>query len=241
MVQPGETDPFDSNAAPTCAVDGTMRAPVPIESVRGRLTHDAPLAKFVWFKSGGHADWLFEPADLDDLKGFFERLGGDIPLMALGVGSNMIIRDGGVPGVVVRLGEPFSDVEVTGPTTLRAGAGAPASKVARRAAKAGIDGLAFLTGIPGSVGGAIRMNAGGAYGEIGPLVEWIERIDPGSPARDAGLRTGDVLVRIGGLRVWTPEDVARVLAERSPGESVAIEARRYARRVKTEATLVGAR
>ncbi|MEM9500709.1 MAG: UDP-N-acetylmuramate dehydrogenase [Pseudomonadota bacterium] len=163
MVQPDDIDNLDNGMAPTCAVEGSNSAPVPLEGIRGRLSCKAPLAKYVWFKSGGEADWLFEPADVDDLMEFCERLGGELPIMALGVGSNMIIRDGGVPGVVVKLGKSFSEVEVTGETTLTAGAAAPANMVARRAAKAGIDGLAFLTGIPGSVGGVTRMN-GGCYG-----------------------------------------------------------------------------
>ncbi len=163
MVQPDDAPNHDNGMAPDCAVEGAATAPVPIEGIRGRLTQDAPLAKYVWFKSGGHADWLFEPADADDLKAFCERLDGDMPVMALGVGSNMIIRDGGVPGVVIKLGKEFANVEVTGPTTLKAGAAAPVSIVSRRAGKAGIDGLAFFTGIPGSVGGVTKMN-GGCYG-----------------------------------------------------------------------------
>lgn len=163
MVQPGDWMDGDDGMAPTCAVEGGVAAPVPLEGIRGRLTNNAPLANYVWFKSGGKADWLFEPADVEDLRAFCERLDGTIPIMALGVGSNMIIRDGGVPGVVVKLGEPFAEVEVTGETTLRAGAAAPAGKVARRAARAGIDGLTFLSGIPGSVGGVTKMN-GGCYG-----------------------------------------------------------------------------
>jgi len=153
----------DDGMAPTCTVEGDASAPVPIENIRGRLTQNAPLAKHVWFKAGGNADWLFEPADLDDLKTFCESLDGDHPVMALGVGSNMIIRDGGVPGIVIKLGKEFATVEVTGATTVTAGSAAPANMVARRAAKAGIDGMAFLTGIPGSVGGVTRMN-GGCYG-----------------------------------------------------------------------------
>ncbi|MEP3050199.1 MAG: UDP-N-acetylmuramate dehydrogenase [Erythrobacter sp.] len=136
---------------------------MPPKDVRGRLTQNASLAKYVWFKSGGIADWLFEPADVEDLKDFCVRLDGQLPIMPLGVGSNMIIRDGGVPGVVIKLGKEFANVEVTGPTTVQAGAAAPANMVSRRAGKAGIDGLAFLTGIPGSVGGVTRMN-GGCYG-----------------------------------------------------------------------------
>ncbi|MEC7162061.1 MAG: UDP-N-acetylenolpyruvoylglucosamine reductase, partial [Pseudomonadota bacterium] len=84
-----------------------MTAPVDTAGLRGKLTADAPLAKLVWFKSGGAADWLFEPADLADLELFLDRLGGRLPVMALGLGSNMIVRDGGVPGVVIKLGKPF--------------------------------------------------------------------------------------------------------------------------------------
>ncbi len=161
--QPGDVYQSDTGMAPNCDVEGGVSTPVPVENIRGRLTREAPLAKHVWFKSGGKADWLFEPADLEDLKTFIAHLDGNMPLMALGVGSNMIIRDGGVPGVVVKLGKPFTEVEITGETTLQAGAAAPVSIVARRAAKAGIDGLAFFTGIPGSVGGVTKMN-GGCYG-----------------------------------------------------------------------------
>lgn len=162
-MQPGDWNDLDDGSAPTSTVEGAATAPVPVEGIRGRLTREAPLAKHVWFKSGGKADWLFEPADLDDLKSFLEALDGQMPVMALGVGSNMIIRDGGVPGVVIKLGKPFSEIEITGETTLRAGAAAPVSMVARRAGKAGIDGLSFFIGIPGSVGGVTRMN-GGCYG-----------------------------------------------------------------------------
>jgi len=162
MTQPDDASGQDNGMAPDCAVVGGVDTPVPTEGIRGKLTRDASLAKHVWFKSGGNADWLFEPADIDDLRTFCERLDGTLPVMTLGVGSNMIIRDGGVPGVVIKLGKEFADIEVTDPTTLTAGAAAPVSIVARRAAKAGID-LAFFIGIPGSVGGVTRMN-GGCYG-----------------------------------------------------------------------------
>lgn len=163
MIQPDDWNDRDNGMAPTCTVEGAADAPVPADMVRGKLTPNAPLDKMVWFQSGGKADWLFEPADKDDLKAFCEHLGGSMPVMALGVGSNMIIRDGGVPGVVIKLGKAFMDVEITGDTTLEAGSAAPVSIVARRAAKAGIDGLSFFTGIPGSVGGVTKMN-GGCYG-----------------------------------------------------------------------------
>jgi len=131
--------------------------------VRGRLTADAPLAPLVWFKAGGTAEWLFEPADAADLGEFLEHLDPEIPVMALGLGSNLIVRDGGVRGVVVRLGKPFATVERVDATTLRCGGGASGILVSSTARDAGIGGVEFLRSIPGTVGGFVRMN-GGAYG-----------------------------------------------------------------------------
>ncbi|TNE43943.1 MAG: UDP-N-acetylmuramate dehydrogenase [Sphingomonadales bacterium] len=131
--------------------------------VRGRLTAGAPLAPLVWFKSGGAAQWLFEPADADDVAAFLRDLPADVPVMALGLGSNLIIRDGGVPGVVVRLGKACGKVEQIAPLTLRCGGGASGIAVSSAARDAGIKGLEFLRSIPGTVGGFVRMN-GGAYG-----------------------------------------------------------------------------
>jgi len=131
--------------------------------VRGKLTRDAPLAPLTWFKTGGPADWLFEPADIDDLTHFLAQLDEGTPVMALGLGSNLIVRDGGVPGVVVRLGKAFAGVEVLRECMLECGGGASGILVASSARDAGIAGLEFLRGIPGTVGGFVRMN-GGAYG-----------------------------------------------------------------------------
>ncbi|WBY08074.1 UDP-N-acetylmuramate dehydrogenase [Sphingomonas sp. 7/4-4] len=131
--------------------------------VRGKLTHGAPLAPLVWFKSGGAAEWLFEPADADDLSDFLFALDPSVPVMGLGLGSNMIVRDGGVPGVVVRLGKPFATVEQLDSTTLKCGGGASGILVSSKARDAGIGGVEFLRSIPGTVGGFVRMN-GGAYG-----------------------------------------------------------------------------
>jgi UDP-N-acetylmuramate dehydrogenase len=130
---------------------------------RGKLTPDAPLAPLVWFKSGGTAQWLFEPKDVDDLADFLDALDGQVPVMALGLGSNLIVRDGGVPGIVIRLGKPFAKVEALDATTLRCGGGASGILVSSTARDAGIAGLEFLRSIPGTVGGFVRMN-GGAYG-----------------------------------------------------------------------------
>jgi len=121
------------------------------------------LAPLVWFKAGGTAQWLFEPRDIDDLSDFLSGLDPAIPVMALGLGSNLIVRDGGVPGVVVRLGKPFAKVERVNATTLRCGGGASGILVSSTARDAGIAGLEFLRSIPGTVGGFVRMN-GGAYG-----------------------------------------------------------------------------
>lgn len=131
-------------------------------SPRGRLTADAPLAPLVWFKAGGCAEWLFEPADVDDLRDFLTALDLAVPVMGLGLGSNMIVRDGGVPGIVVRLGKPFARVAADG-VTLTCGGGASGILVSSTARDAGIAGIEFLRSIPGTVGGFVRMN-GGAYG-----------------------------------------------------------------------------
>ncbi len=129
--------------------------------VRGRLTADAPLAPLIWFKAGGIAETLFEPADVADLSAFLADLPAT-PILPLGLGSNLIVRDGGVAGVTVRLGKAFAGVRLDG-TTIIAGAGAPGIAVASAARDAGLAGLEFLRGIPGTIGGAVRMNAG-AYG-----------------------------------------------------------------------------
>lgn len=142
----------------------TALAPLPTTSeVRGRLTRDAPLAPLVWFKAGGAAEQLFEPADVDDLSAFMSALDQATPVMALGLGSNLIVRDGGVPGVVVRLGKAFAKVERLDSTTLRCGGGASGILVSSTARDAGVGGVEFLRSIPGTVGGFVRMN-GGAYG-----------------------------------------------------------------------------
>jgi UDP-N-acetylmuramate dehydrogenase len=117
----------------------------------------------VWFKSGGSADWLYEPKDVEDLQAFLAALDPQVPVMALGLGSNLIVRDGGVPGVVVRLGKPFAKVAAVDAVTLDCGGGASGILVSSTARDAGIAGLEFLRSIPGTVGGFVRMN-GGAYG-----------------------------------------------------------------------------
>jgi UDP-N-acetylmuramate dehydrogenase len=140
-----------------------MSALATIPRVRGKLTPQAPLAPLVWFKAGGAAEWLFEPRDTDDLSDFLADLDPAVPVMGLGLGSNMIVRDGGVAGVVVRLGKAFATVERIDATTLSCGGGASGILVSSSARDAGIAGMEFLRSIPGTVGGFVRMN-GGAYG-----------------------------------------------------------------------------
>lgn len=130
--------------------------------VRGRLTEDAPLAPVSWFQVGGSAEILFRPADLDDLASFLEAKPADVPVTVIGVASNLLIRDGGVAGVVIRLGRGFVDVKIDN-DVVEAGAGALDINIALACRDAGIAGLEFLCGIPGTMGGALRMNAG-AYG-----------------------------------------------------------------------------
>ena len=140
-----------------------MSAQAILPAVSGKLTPNAPLAPLVWFKSGGTAEWLFEPKDVADLQQFLRELDPAVPVMALGLGSNMIVRDGGVPGVVVRLGKPFAKVDKVADLTLACGGGASGILVSSTARDNGIAGVEFLRSIPGTVGGFVRMN-GGAYG-----------------------------------------------------------------------------
>jgi len=132
-------------------------------SLRGRLTPEAPLKDYTWFRVGGPAEVLYVPADEADLAAFLKSLPAHIPVTMIGLGSNLLIRDGGIEGVVIRLGRGFGEIKIEEGSRLRAGTAVPDVKVARAAADAGIGGLSFYRGIPGCVGGALRMN-GGAHG-----------------------------------------------------------------------------
>jgi UDP-N-acetylmuramate dehydrogenase len=131
--------------------------------LRGRLLANEPLAPLTWFRVGGPAQALFMPEDEEDLAYLLANLASDIPVTVIGLGSNLIVRDGGVPGIVIRLGRGFNEVRVESDHRVRAGTAIPDVRVARAAHDAGIAGLAFMRGIPGAIGGALRMN-GGAYG-----------------------------------------------------------------------------
>ena len=146
--------------------------------VRGRIRADAPLAPTSWFKVGGPADVLFRPADADDLCALLRARPAGVPVTVLGVSSNTLIRDGGVRGIVVKLGRGFTRVEPDGTDGLIAGAGALCATIAQQAEAKALGGLAFLSGIPGTAGGALRMNAGAYGGETGDVVDWAEAVDP---------------------------------------------------------------
>jgi UDP-N-acetylmuramate dehydrogenase len=135
--------------------------------LRGRLVADAPIAEATWFRVGGPAEALFSPADEDDLAYLLSALPGEVPVTTVGLGSNLIVRDGGIAGLVIRLGgRAFGTVDIADDCRLLAGAAAPDQYVAKAAARAGVDGLAFLRGVPGSIGGALVMNAGAHGREV---------------------------------------------------------------------------
>ncbi|MBP6441722.1 MAG: UDP-N-acetylmuramate dehydrogenase [Sphingorhabdus sp.] len=158
--------------------------------VQGRLTQGAPLAPLVWFKSGGCADILFEPKDVADLQSFLRDLDPTAPVMALGLGSNLIVRDGGFRGIVIRLGKAFAKVACTEAMTMECGAGASGILVSSTARDKGISGLEFLRSIPGTVGGFVRMNGGAYGGEVKDI-----------------LRDCDVVMRDGTLVTLPVEDL----------------------------------
>ena len=196
---------------------------VDMPELRGRLSSNQPLAPYTWFRVGGPAQALFSPADEADLGYFLAHLPREIPVTVIGLGSNLIVRDGGVPGVVIRLGgRAFGDIEFLSGHRLRAGTAVPDMKAARAAAEVGIDGLAFLRGIPGSIGGALRMNAGAHGGETTDVLIEARGVD-----------------RAGAIRTFThdemgfsyrhseaPEDVifTSALFQGRPGEPAAIMA-----------------
>lgn len=157
--------------------------------VKGKLTVNAPLGAMTWFGVGGNAEVLFRPEDREDLINFIGKLPADIPVTVLGVASNTIIRDGGIPGVSIRLGRDFAKIEVEGETIV-AGAGALDLNVSLTALQAKIEGLEFLSGIPGTIGGALRMNAGAYGGETAQV-----------------LQSADILFKDGTVKTMTAQDM----------------------------------
>ena len=176
-----------------------------LPALRGTIAADASLAGFIWFRTGGAAEWLVRPADTADLAAFLTALPDGIPVLPVGVGSNLIVRDGGVPGVVIRLPKSFAAVSING-SVVTAGAAAMGITVASAARDAALGGLEFLRGIPGTVGGAVRMNAG-AYGRDvaaclidatvvrrGGTVATLAAAELGFGYRHSGLEEGAVVV-----------------------------------------------
>ena len=156
--------------------------------LRGRLTANEPLAPLTWFRVGGPAQLMFVPADEADLAYFLAHLPRDIPVQVIGLGSNMIVRDGGVPGVTIRLsGRAFGEVAFEDDFAVRVGTGVPDRIVARRAQAAGIDGLAFFVGVPGAIGGALRMNAGAHGGETKDVLVSARGVSRDGTVRDYSL------------------------------------------------------
>ena len=205
-----------------------------LPAVRGTSTADASLADFIWFRTGGAAEWLVRPADLDDLAAFQRALSRDTPLFAIGVGSNLIVRDGGVPGVVIRLSKAFAQVSIEG-TCVRAGAGAMGITVASAARDAGLAGLEFLRGIPGTVGGAVAMNAGAYDRDVASVlveativgrdggIAVLSAADLGFAYRHAALPAGAVVVEalfecIPGDRLAIAAEMDRIAAEREASQ-----------------------
>jgi UDP-N-acetylmuramate dehydrogenase len=186
-----------------------LRALAP--SLRGKLAADVSLAPYTWFRVGGPAEALYSPDDEDDLAYLMQKLPREIPVLAIGVGSNLIVRDGGVRGVVIRLGgKGFGAIATTPDFRVVAGAAALDAQVARAAAEAGVDGLAFLRGVPGSIGGALRMNAGAHGGETRDTLIEARGIDRAGAARHSG----------------APEDVifTRAVFQGRPGDPAVIKA-----------------
>lgn len=149
-----------------------------VSGIRGRLTPDAPMETITWLRAGGPAELLFQPADEDDLSLFLKALPDDVPIMIVGIGSNLLVRDGGIRGVVIRLSaKGFGGVEIVSPTSVRAGAAVPDKRVAAAALEAGIGGFHFYHGIPGAIGGALRMNAGANGVETRERVVSVRALD----------------------------------------------------------------
>ncbi|HZQ12342.1 MAG TPA: UDP-N-acetylmuramate dehydrogenase [Pseudolabrys sp.] len=202
--------------------------------LRGRLIANMALDSQSWFRTGGPAQALYMPADENDLCYFLRNLPAEIPVMVIGASSNLIIRDGGIEGVVIRLGKPFGDIAVEEGHRLRAGCAALDAHVARHARDAGIAGLAFFSGIPGSIGGALRMNGGAFGGETKDVLIEARAID-----RSGNVRTfSNAEMGFSYRNCRAPDDVVFVgaLLQGRPGDPAAIEAEMAEIKRKREAT-----
>jgi UDP-N-acetylmuramate dehydrogenase len=200
--------------------------------LRGTLRQNVSLAPLAWFRVGGPAERLFQPANVEDLAAFLAATPDDVPVLPMGVASNMLVRDGGIAGVVVRFGGPLAKVEIEG-TTLIASAGALDQRVAQEAQRAGLAGIAFMIGIPGTIGGAVRMNAGAFGGETRDRLVWAEALD----RRGRLHRLSNAELGFSYRHSDLPEDwiVVRAAFALEPGDPAAIKARMEAIKAEREA------
>ncbi len=198
---------------------GTLKAEMP--KLRGRLLANQSLSDLTWFRVGGPAQAFFMPDSEDDLAYFLSLCPADTPLTVVGLGSNLIVRDGGVPGVVVRLGRGFNEITVDG-ARVHAGAAVPDVKVARAASDAGIAGLSFFRGVPGAIGGALRMNAGAYGGETKDVLVYANGV-----TRDGDFVTfSNAEMGFAYRHSGVPDDVilTSALFEGKPGDRAVISA-----------------
>ncbi len=198
-----------------------LKAQLP--ELRGRLTAGTTLADITWFRVGGPAEVLFTPADEADLAYFLKNVAADLPVFVIGLGSNLLVRDGGVPGVVIRLGKGFGETKVEPGHRIRTGTAVPDVKLARAAADAGIDGLAFYRGIPGSIGGALRMNAGAHGTETKDVLVSARAVDRAGTIHELSLADmGYTYRHCGVAEDWI---FTEALYQGQPGEPAAIQAK----------------
>jgi len=193
-----------------------------LPKVRGRYEENAPLKDLIWFRTGGPAEVLFRPSDEHDLCGFLKNLSPDVPVHVIGVGSNLLVRDGGVRGVVIQLGKAFGEIAIEA-GRITAGAGATDVALAHKAAAASLAGLEFLRGIPGTVGGALRMNAGAYGSEVADVLIRARAVDRKGVIHD--IRAGEMGFAY--RHCGAPKDWIFVSAtfQGKPGDSAAIRAR----------------
>ncbi|MCB2091185.1 MAG: UDP-N-acetylmuramate dehydrogenase [Alphaproteobacteria bacterium] len=191
-------------------------------AVRGKLEFDAPLAKLTWFRTGGNADLLFTPEDEKDLCDFLKQLPTHIPVLPLGVGSNMLVRDGGVEGAVIRMGKKFSKITRDG-NYIVSGTGAPDISVAHAALDARLTGFEFLRGVPGTIGGALKMNAGAYGSEIKDIFQSATAVDRNGKLHELTLEDMGFSYR----HTDVPDDYIFIKAtlKGTPGDAEKIKAR----------------
>lgn len=204
-----------------------------IPATRGRLKEAEPLAPMTWFRVGGPAEFLLRPADVQDLCDFMAQLPLEMPITVIGAASNLIMRDGGINGVVIKLARGFGEVDIEADGII-AGAAALDITVSEHAASAGLSGLEFLSGIPGTIGGAVAMNAGAYGGDMAGVLDWVEIVTRAGALRRLGVQELGLTYRHSNL----PADavVVRARLRAQPGEAALIAARMAEIKTKREAT-----